>query len=178
MTVYGIADLAAIWERNGGAHNARVIAVSVSLAESGGDSVAVSPSSDYGLWQINSIHFGSVGIDAHNWNNVDVNARAAIAISSNGTNWGPWCTCWQDPGLNCGHYLGPNPQPGTPAAGNQNRVAQALGNAGQVPDLPPQSNGANSVTAAWGTVQGMFGTWGRIAWTQSESVRLSAKGLR
>lgn len=56
------------------------------MAESGGKSWAISPSSDFGLWQINSGHGALATLDPL------ANAKAAILISSNGANWNPWTT--------------------------------------------------------------------------------------
>ncbi len=68
------------------------IAVAVALAESGGDTQAINSgnsdrSVDRGLWQINSIHrqYAPNALFEPLYN-----ARAAYAISSNGTNWRPW----------------------------------------------------------------------------------------
>jgi hypothetical protein len=79
-----------------------VIAVAVALAESGGRPDAhnsVPPDNSYGLWQINML--GGLGPERraqfhlHDNNQLltpSVNARAAWAVSSHGTNWHPWST--------------------------------------------------------------------------------------
>lgn len=69
------------------------VAVAVALAESGGNPEALNDkntngSSDYGLFQINSVHADL--LKAHNWRDPTDNARMALAISTNGTNWRPW----------------------------------------------------------------------------------------
>jgi hypothetical protein len=56
------------------------------MAESGGNPNAISPTDDFGLWQIN----GSNGALATL--NPLQNAKSAIDLSGNGTNWGPWTT--------------------------------------------------------------------------------------
>ena len=65
------------------------------MAESGGDADATNNNSngttDRGLWQINSIHGSQSTTDPV------ANARAAVSISDNGTNWRPWCTAWTGP---------------------------------------------------------------------------------
>lgn len=67
-------------------------AVAVALAESGGNSDATNRntngSTDYGLFQINSIHADL--LSKHVWASPVDNAKMALAISSNGTNWLPW----------------------------------------------------------------------------------------
>jgi hypothetical protein len=55
--------------------------------DSGGRQYAHSPTNDYGYWQINGGH----GPAMTTYNPMG-NAKAAIAISSNGTNWRPWTT--------------------------------------------------------------------------------------
>jgi hypothetical protein len=71
---------------------ARVTAIAVALAESGGNSDATNKNSngsiDYGLFQINSIHADL--LNSHVWADPVENAQMALEISSNGTNWKPW----------------------------------------------------------------------------------------
>jgi hypothetical protein len=78
------------------------IAVAVAMAESGGNPKAhnpVPPDNSYGLWQINML--GSMGPARRKQFNLKsnadlfdpaINAKAAFAISSGGTNWKPWST--------------------------------------------------------------------------------------
>src|SRR5262249_40915223 len=54
---------------------------------------------DRGLWQINSIH------GKQSTTNAAENARAAVAISKNGTDWRPWCTAWST-GKCSGTFMG------------------------------------------------------------------------
>jgi LysM repeat protein len=83
----GCSGLEALWEAAGGSHAKAFIAAEIAMAESGGNQYALSPTNDYGYWQINGSHgpamatFNALG-----------NARAAIAISHNGTDWYPWTT--------------------------------------------------------------------------------------
>ena len=109
-TTYNYAQLEQIWISAGGNPQAAATAAAVAMAESGGNPNAVSPTNDYGLWQINIVHGSQATLD------VMGNARAAVAISNNGTNWGPWCSGWADPNANCGKYMGPILQPASRAA--------------------------------------------------------------
>ncbi|HEU5385017.1 MAG TPA: LysM peptidoglycan-binding domain-containing protein [Streptosporangiaceae bacterium] len=85
--VYSCSNLEALWVQAGGAKSKAFIAAEIAMAESGGRQYAHSPTNDFGLWQINGIHGPSMATyDAMG------NAKAAIAISSNGTNWRPWTT--------------------------------------------------------------------------------------
>lgn len=86
---YSYSQLQQLWIQNGGSPSFAPIAAAVALAESGGNPNAVSKANydgsvDRGLWQINSIHGAKSTLD------VTGNTRAAIIISSNGTNWNPW----------------------------------------------------------------------------------------
>ena len=63
------------------------MAAEIAMAESGGQQYALSPTNDYGYWQIN----GSHGPAEATFNPIG-NAKAAIAISSDGTDWGAWTT--------------------------------------------------------------------------------------
>ena len=83
----GCSGLEALWEAAGGSHAEAFIAAEIAMAESGGQQYAVSPTNDYGYWQIN----GSHGPALATFNPIG-NARAAIIISSNGSNWDPWTT--------------------------------------------------------------------------------------
>jgi LysM repeat protein len=83
----GCSGLEALWEAAGGSHAEAFIAAEIAMAESGGRQFAVSPTSDYGYWQINAGH----GPAMATFNPIG-NAKAAIAISSNGSNWRPWTT--------------------------------------------------------------------------------------
>jgi hypothetical protein len=56
------------------------------MAESDGNQYALSPTDDYGYWQINASH-GALAT----YNPLG-NAKAAVEISSNGEDWTPWTT--------------------------------------------------------------------------------------
>jgi len=81
------SGLEALWEAAGGSHGEAFMAAEIAMAESGGNQYALSPTDDYGYWQINASHgpamatFNALG-----------NAKAAIAISNDGTDWLPWTT--------------------------------------------------------------------------------------
>lgn len=134
MVALTIPQCAYVWESNGGSKRTVVLAVAVSTAESSRRTDAISPSSDYGLWQINSSNFPSLGLTTTTALEAGPNARAAIRMSANGDNWAPWCTCWTDPAANCGHGNLPYPQPGSPAYSYIAEVARVLG---QSPPTPP-----------------------------------------
>ncbi len=79
--------LEALWEAAGGSDAEAFMAAEIAMAESGGNQYALSPTDDYGYWQINGSHgpaqatFSPIG-----------NADAAVAISGDGTDWYPWTT--------------------------------------------------------------------------------------
>ena len=81
------SGLEALWKAAGGRKSAAFMAAEIAMAESGGRQYAHSPTNDYGYWQINGGH----GPAMATYNPIG-NAKAAIAISSNGTNWRPWTT--------------------------------------------------------------------------------------
>ncbi len=83
----GCAGLEQLWEAAGGSSAEAFMAAEIAMAESGGRQYALSPTNDYGYWQIN----GSHGPAQATFNPIG-NARAAVAISSDGTNWSPWTT--------------------------------------------------------------------------------------
>jgi LysM repeat protein len=83
---YSCSALEGLWEQAGGTPAHAFMAAEIAMAESGGNPNAISPTDDFGLWQIN----GSNGALA-TLNPVQ-NAKSAIALSADGTNWGPWTT--------------------------------------------------------------------------------------
>jgi hypothetical protein len=91
---YSCSALEALWESAGGSYGTAFIAAEIAMAESGGNPNAISPTNDYGLWQINGSHGAQATLDPLG------NARAAVAISSDGTDWSPWTT------FTSGAYIG------------------------------------------------------------------------
>jgi LysM repeat protein len=83
---YGCAGLEALWDQAGGNPGVAVTAASIAMAESGGNPNAISPTDDFGLWQINGSHGSMATL------NPAGNARSAVSISNDGRNWGPWTT--------------------------------------------------------------------------------------
>jgi LysM repeat protein len=81
------SGLEALWEAAGGSHGEAFMAAEIAMAESGGAQYAHSPTNDFGYWQINGGH----GPAMATYDPLG-NARAAIAISSDGTDWYPWTT--------------------------------------------------------------------------------------
>lgn len=103
-------QLEQLWINAGGNPAKAAIAAAIAMAESGGrqnaKNVNTNGSIDRGYWQINSSHGSLSTFDALG------NARAAISISNNGANWGPWVT------YNSGayrQYLQSGPAPKQPA---------------------------------------------------------------
>jgi LysM repeat protein len=81
------SGLEALWVAAGGSRSQAFIAAEIAMAESGGRQYAHSPTNDYGYFQINGGH----GPRMATYDPIG-NAKAAIAISSNGRNWRPWTT--------------------------------------------------------------------------------------
>jgi len=84
---YSCSELEQLWDSVGGDPDDAFMAAEIATAESGGNPYAVSPTDDVGLWQVNM----SWGPAMASTNPV-VNARSAVTISDDGTNWGPWTT--------------------------------------------------------------------------------------
>jgi len=82
----GCSGLKALWRAAGGAPSAQVTAASIAMAESGGHQHATGPYGERGYWQINPNHGALSTYDAYG------NARAAVTLSDDGTNWSPWST--------------------------------------------------------------------------------------
>lgn len=80
------SGLEQLWEAAGGSPSEAVMAASIAMAESGGNQYAHSPSNDYGYWQINGSNGSLATYDAMG------NARSAIILSHNGSDWSAWTT--------------------------------------------------------------------------------------
>lgn len=173
-----VREIAQLWLDAGGWKYATVNACSVALAESGGSPDAISPSADYGLWQINEIHFAEFGVNAETVLDPLTNARIAVSISGNGHNWAAWCTCWTDPVRDCGHGYLPSPQPGSPAWNEEPVAIGALGGAlnGAGAHLAPPS--IADVDSGWGHVQTFFGKAGPSLHNQIEEWAVAISRLR
>jgi LysM repeat protein len=82
------SGLEELWQDAGGSEGEAVMAASIAMAESAGNQYALSPTDDVGYWQIN---YPSWGPSLATYNALG-NAKAAVQISANGTNWSPWTT--------------------------------------------------------------------------------------
>ena len=85
------AGLERLWEAAGGSRGEAFTAAEIAMAESGGRQYATNTnggrSTDRGFWQINDAAHGSLSTyDALG------NAKAAVLISHDGTDWFPWVT--------------------------------------------------------------------------------------
>jgi hypothetical protein len=85
--LFSPSQLGQLWLEAGGSPAAESTAECIAHFESGGNSSAISPTDDFGLWQINASH-GPVMATLDPMGN----ARAAVAISDDGTDWAAWTT--------------------------------------------------------------------------------------
>lgn len=96
MPTFSASDIAQLAVNNGFPNNDSnnlATCVAIALAESGGNSLATSADDDRGIWQINwAAHNGEFAQRYPNWYDPDANAQMMMAVSSGGTNWGPWVT--------------------------------------------------------------------------------------
>ena len=83
---YNCSALENLWKQAGGSPAHALMAAEIARAESGGNPNAISPTDDFGLWQINGVHGSLATLNAYQ------NARSAVILSNNGTNWNPWTT--------------------------------------------------------------------------------------
>lgn len=101
-----MADVENIWIQAGGNPQAAAMAAAVADASSGLNPNATETDSNgnqtVGLWLIST-----TGSPAGSTDPI-ANARAAVQLSQNGTDWSSWCVAWSDNncGLNGGSYLG------------------------------------------------------------------------
>lgn len=83
---YSCSSLESLWISVGGNPAYEHIAAQIATAESGGNPNAISPTNDYGLWQINGSWGAMASLDPI------TNAHSAVTISHDGTDWSPWTT--------------------------------------------------------------------------------------
>jgi len=82
--LFSYSELESLWVSQGGNPAHKAHAACIAEHESGGKSWVISPTDDWGLWQIHAGGYAML--------NPQANARRAIAMSGNGTNWSPWST--------------------------------------------------------------------------------------
>jgi hypothetical protein len=83
LSCVGLEEL---WEEAGGSRAEAVMAASIAMAESSGQQYATGGVGERGYWQINPNHGALSTYDPLG------NAKAAVIISADGTNWTPWTT--------------------------------------------------------------------------------------
>jgi LysM repeat protein len=83
----GCSGLEQLWDSAGGNPADAFMAAEIAMAESGGNQYAVSSTDDIGYWQINAPIWGSLATY-----DPAGNAQAAVQISGDGSDWGPWTT--------------------------------------------------------------------------------------
>jgi hypothetical protein len=115
VTVFGWDGLEGLWVANRGPRDKSPIAAGVALAESSGESGVVSSAGAIGCWQIMPFWAPHFGWPVSALYNPNYNARAAIAISSDGTNWGAWDTCYNPVSSAANRRDLPYPMAGSPA---------------------------------------------------------------
>lgn len=170
MTTYPMTAVRQFWVANGGSPALAPIAVGVAFAESNGWAEAVSPADDHGLWQINRIHFAELGVTDASILDPNTNAQAAIRISGNGTNWAPWCTCWNNPKRDCGHGYLPVPQRDSPAWNRMIGAIAVFGSTYVPPTTAPPATNLHALTTAWGQVQALFGVYARATYNDLTTI--------
>lgn len=165
--------------------NAHIVAGAVMGAESGGNTDAISRSGDYGIFQINIIHFGDGIIDSGNWRNVEVQLSEMWKLSAGMTNWAAWCTMWADPARDCGHGFVNWPQAGSAAAGNLfaaqaewTRYTGVGGGVGGTPLAPMPTSGRQQVGSAWGQVQNYAHHLAPAQWRTIDSIQRAMVRIR
>jgi len=84
--IYSYSALEALWVSAGGSPRAEATAACIAEHESGGDPGATGKAGERGLWQIMPLH-GALSTYSPSGN-----ARGAVIISGNGTDWSPWTT--------------------------------------------------------------------------------------
>lgn len=158
MTQLTALQVADYWIAAGGSKSKAVVAVAVSLGESSYDTAALSSAGAIGLWQIMPFNAAPHGYTVADLYNPSDNARIAVEMSGNGTNWAAWDSCYAD--INASGRLSylPWPQPGSADYNNLGPVSVELGHdklGGAVP--PPGASVAGAVEQAQASLDAMIG---------------------
>jgi len=82
----GCSQLEELWEAAGGSQGEAFTAAEIAMAESGGNQYATGTVGERGYWQINPDHGSLSTYDPMG------NAKSAVIISADGTDWTPWTT--------------------------------------------------------------------------------------
>jgi LysM repeat protein len=80
------SGLEELWEDGGGSQGEAFMAAEIAMAESSGQQFATGTVGERGYWQINPNHGSLSTYDPLG------NAKAAVFLSDDGTNWTPWTT--------------------------------------------------------------------------------------
>ena len=83
---YSCTDLERLWDAAGGNSDVAFMAAEIAMAESSGNPNAISPTDDYGLWQINASNGALATLNPYK------NAQSVIILSGDGRNWDAWTT--------------------------------------------------------------------------------------
>lgn len=92
-----MAGLERLWEAAGGAPAKAALMAAISIAESSGNSGAVSPVGAIGLWQVMPFWAPHFGLPVSALYIALTNARVAKGISGDGNHVGAWDTCYNPP---------------------------------------------------------------------------------
>lgn len=97
MTVYTYAQVEGLWLNAGGPAAAAPLAAAIAMAESGGNSDAVSTQlngtcTNAGLWQLATPCGGGSGYTVAQLQDPATNAAVAVTVSQQGANWSTWET--------------------------------------------------------------------------------------
>ena len=161
MTILTFSQIEDLWVANGGSPGWAPLAAGIAMAESGGNTTAWNNNSgtgddSVGLWQIN--YFGNLlgprtqayGSPQALSADPNAQAKAAVALSGNGSNWGPWRT---DRAWNAWTSAGSPSQPNSTTV--QSWLSSAGVNTGGSadPSIQPTSSGGTSAASVGGVNQ-------------------------
>lgn len=163
----------------GDAHSAQV-ATAIALAESGGDASAtnrnINGSTDYGLWQINTIH--SDILATGQWSDPSANAKMAHEVYAQaGDHFTPWVT------YTTGKYLAYMPRASKAQSGIKSDIQKQLQN-GSVTNQAAQGNGLGNLTdpafwrrIAYAVLGGILLLWAAFKMTGDNQLSEGTKSL-
>lgn len=180
------SQLEGAWIEGGGSAAAAPVAAAIAMAESAGNPMshngnAGTGDNSYGLWQINMI--GSLGPARRAQYGLPsnealfdpvTNARVAVAMSGNGTNWSPWTTYISGAFR---RYLQNGIVPNGSGLGGSFGSAIMGSDAGSQQNATLASFTDNTCVLGWSGLGGIFGSTGHFCLLTKSEMRAMVGGL-
>jgi hypothetical protein len=178
MSVLDIPSIANLWVDNGGARSRLVAAVSIALAQSGGDTSMSTEDGHIGLWGITQQVARKLKVSADQLTDPNASTALAIQLSGNGTNWGLWSVVWAPDATPSRRQQVLWPQPGSAAFQEMGVVQVHIGAWDGVDYADTFGDPLGDLGYAWNTLTWTLTAWSAQAWNSINDTAWLAEGLQ